>query len=243
MTFLIIFVSLFTHVHSTKTFNPESIRTHSRKSMSEQPYAVGSFNFMEHHKNFSLENITETIKGISYVEEWRDIIEYENRYQISSFGRIKSFHLKEHILHPYINGWGYVANSIFKEKKKTVIIHILVLKHFKDIVVGKNKGNHIDGKKFNNHYSNLEWCTWRENNIHAYEIGLKKGAMIGVCGVRHYKSKPTAQIDIKTGEVIKIWESANLAAIALNGNNQNISHVCNGTKNFNTAYGYKWKYV
>jgi hypothetical protein len=35
--------------------------------------------------------------------------------------------------------------------------------------------NHIDGNKLNNHYSNLEWVTSKENSIHAHLMGLAKG--------------------------------------------------------------------
>ena len=34
--------------------------------------------------------------------------------------------------------------------------------------------NHIDGNKLNNHYTNLEWVTNKENRTHAIENGLMK---------------------------------------------------------------------
>lgn len=33
--------------------------------------------------------------------------------------------------------------------------------------------NHIDGNKENNNFSNLEWCTSSENQLHAFRLGLQ----------------------------------------------------------------------
>ena len=34
--------------------------------------------------------------------------------------------------------------------------------------------NHIDGNTLNNHYTNLEWCTQKENCQHSWKIGTSK---------------------------------------------------------------------
>jgi hypothetical protein len=46
--------------------------------------------------------------------------------------------------------------------------------------------NHIDGNKRNFHYKNLEWCSFRENNIHAVETGLKTDNIH--CKIRDYRN-------------------------------------------------------
>lgn len=39
-------------------------------------------------------------------------------------------------------------------------------------IKGKDVLNHIDGNKLNNNLSNLEWCTYSENTIHAFQNEL-----------------------------------------------------------------------
>ena len=34
--------------------------------------------------------------------------------------------------------------------------------------------NYMDGNKANNHIENLEWCTYSQNNIHAFKNGLSR---------------------------------------------------------------------
>ena len=110
------------------------------------------------------------------VEKWINIIGYENSYQVSSFGRVKSldrkivygegngqYHTKKsQILKPTLSG-GYETVSL---SGKTFTIHSLVAKHF---VKGYQEGfvvNHIDYNKTNNFYKNLEWITQKDNIKH-----------------------------------------------------------------------------
>lgn len=68
-------------------------------------------------------------------EIWVDIKGYENKYQISNIGRVKSLNYnnsgKEQILKPKINRYGYNEIKLSKNNKtKNYLIHTLVAKHF-----------------------------------------------------------------------------------------------------------------
>ena len=104
-------------------------------------------------------------------EVWKDIDEH---YQVSTFGRVKSFWKKTpRILKPQLpNEYLSVALSVDgKIKQRT--IHSLVAQAFIPNPEGKPEVNHDDGNKFNCHVSNLLWATSAENMQHAVKTGLK----------------------------------------------------------------------
>lgn len=106
-------------------------------------------------------------------EIWRDIDGYEGLYQVSNFGRVKSFQKGTvRILKPAINRkWLFVV-LCKNGGKKIFKVHRLVAMAFIPNPDGKPQVNHIDGNPQNNHVDNLEWCTPSENMQHALRTGL-----------------------------------------------------------------------
>ena len=121
-------------------------------------------------------------------EIWKDIKGYEGLYQVSNFGRVKTlpriirnssngrYYTKEKILKLGKQTTGYLYVCLYKNNThKTHRIHRLVAEAFIANPENKLQVNHIDGNKTNNHVSNLEWVTRKENMKHAYKIGLTRG--------------------------------------------------------------------
>lgn len=115
--------------------------------------------------------------GSFIMEIWKDIKGYEGYYKVSNFGNVKRLVgikvRKERILKPKISQTGYYCIVLcVNSKKRMYKNHRLVAQAF--ILNPENKPcvNHRDGKKLNNHVGNLEWATYKEDRIHAVEMGL-----------------------------------------------------------------------
>lgn len=72
---------------------------------------------------------------------------------------------------------------------KNVLLHRLVAETFIPNLENKPCVNHIDGDKLNNNVSNLEWCTYAENNLHARKTGLNPYRVLRGEKSRHHKLK------------------------------------------------------
>ena len=107
-------------------------------------------------------------------EDFRPVPGYEGYYEVSNFGNVKSLSndrtRKEKILRPNLIGLigrQYYAVALCKDGKcKNMKIHILVamafLGHVPDGTM-KIVVDHIDNNKLNNHVSNLQLISSREN--------------------------------------------------------------------------------
>lgn len=113
------------------------------------------------------------------MEEYRVIPDYP-RYSISNLGNVINNQTGQ-VISQRKSSRGYmrfnVRTGIPKyEKPKTLVTHRMVAELFLPKVQGKDYINHKDADKTNNCVDNLEWCTPKENSVHACETiqGLKE---------------------------------------------------------------------
>lgn len=178
-------------------------------------------------------------------EIWKDVPGYEGRYMVSNFGRIKSIkvwngnkYLKKYdncdrVLIPCDGRNGYFYVSLCGRKHT---VHRLVANAFIQNPQNKTQVNHIDGNKKNNRVENLEWCTNRENALHARKHGLLVGRDASAAAKN---SKRISQYDL-SGNFIRTWPSATVAGRETGIDSSTISKCCSGTRK--TTGGYTWKY-
>lgn len=104
--------------------------------------------------------------------EWIDILGFENNYMVSNTGQVKNKNT-ERILKPTKGKDGYLRVDLrIGDKRKNATVHRVLMESFfgaTDLDV-----NHKDGNKSNNNINNLEFCTRRENLIHALDNDLRK---------------------------------------------------------------------
>lgn len=164
-------------------------------------------------------------------EEYKDIEGYENLYQVSNLGNVKSLNYnrtgKERILKPIKDNNGYLFVTLCKEREHIKYsIHRLVAEAFISNSDNLPQVNHIDEDRTNNNVTNLEWCTAKYNSN--YGSRTERSAL----------SRSKQVMCIETGVA---YPSSSEAARQLGFAQTNISRCCNGIRN--TCGGFHWRFV
>lgn len=177
-------------------------------------------------------NFINRVSMLLEVELWHDVVGYENKYEVSNFGRVKSLNYRgntgtEQILKPVTDRYGYLYVELWKDGKgKKFKIHRLVAQAFLDDYSEELQANHRNGCKTDNTLSNLEMVTGAENIRHACENGL-----------RHDK-KP---VRIANDEEELIFDSVKGAAEYIGCHHQNVSACARGK--IKKCKGYTVEYI
>lgn len=177
-------------------------------------------------------------------EIWKDIKGYENYYQVSNFGRVRSLdrevnanikNNKKVIKKGKIlkcakdtDGYNTITLSIYNKKRNRKICR-LVAETFIPNPNNLPQVNHIDGNKSNDNIENLEWVTASENIIHAVKTGLIN---------RQQFWKKVGQYD-ENNNLIRIWD--NIKNASKEYNTTHITACCKGKRK--KCKGFKWRYI
>lgn len=190
-------------------------------------------------------------------EVWKDVPDYEGKYQVSNKGRVKNVATGK-ILTPDLSNKGYYRVKLCDNGvKKRFQLHRLVA-----IVFVPNPNNHpiVNHKDLNPKNccaDNLEWCDYRYNNSydHAYDKRVEARKKNGTytiteetrkkmsdakVGKHSATSKNVIQLS-KDGDFVSSFVSMMDASIKTGVCYTSITQVCKNERE--TAGGYKWKYV
>lgn len=167
------------------------------------------------------------------VEEWRDVKGYENLYQVSRKGRVRSSHKGYwEVLTSVVNRQGYNQYLFHKDgKRKNMRGNRLVAEAY--ILNPDNLPfvNHKDENPANDCVDNLEWCTAKYN--------INYGTARQRASINHSKNRPVCMFDVD-GAFIREFYNLNEAAKYIQGKHTCILRCC-----CNKVFcykGYIWRY-
>lgn len=154
-------------------------------------------------------------------ETWAYIVGFEGRYSVSNTGKVKSesryikkgkfSHLsKDKVLKlSTLRGYKRVMLYSANGDRKKYSVHRLVAQAFIPNPENKPYINHIDCTTSNNHVSNLEWCTAKENTQHAVSLkrmGMKSMSEKQKKSISDRMKVPVSIFDT-TGNLVKTFKS------------------------------------
>lgn len=180
-------------------------------------------------------------------EKWIGLKWFEYKYEISDKWNIKSLNYKRswypnNLKLIQSRNWYQYVWIILDFERKTTTVHRLVAEAFISNIKNLPCINHINWIKNDNRVENLEWCTFKQNSIHAVNTWLIKKWKQHHYFWRKWNLHPCSkEVNQYTIDwiFIKTWESIADAGRWLNTRSSNISLACNLKRK--TAAWFKWR--
>ena len=174
---------------------------------------------------------------------WKNVNGYDGLYLVSNTGLVKTIERNyvtgkngrikinspECLMKQY-EADGYSFVRLCKDGKTSLKrVHRLVANAFIENTNNLQFINHINGIRHDNRLNNLEWCSQKENVIHAYATGLNKGR----------NGRSVAMIDANN---VTVKEYIKISDAVLDGFRHDCIVTCCRGKH-KEHKGYKWKYI
>ena len=167
--------------------------------------------FVAYIENNAMPDIISFDHDLQSGEMWRKVKGYEGLYEVSSTGQVRSIGrntTRGKMLSPAKIESGLQVVLRDKGRDKNYLIHRLVAEAFIPNTENKKTVNHIDGNRYNNSLSNLEWATHSENIKHSHEVLDRE---YQAYGENNANSLTVSQYD-KKGRLWGVYGSVNEAA-------------------------------
>ena len=174
-------------------------------------------------------------------EIWRPVKDYENDYEVSNFGRVKSVKFNRNkIMKCKKTPLGYFVIGLRKNGgKKFYFVHRLVAYAFIPNPNNLPFINHKNEDKTDNRVENLEWCDATYNNNYGNRIKTATDKTRGRHNTKN--SIPVCQYDLNNN-LITVWPSAAEIKRQLGYDATSIARCCKKRPRYITAYGCIWRY-
>ncbi len=107
-------------------------------------------------------------------EKWVKLETIRGKYELSNLGRLRKYVAKYKypiLMKGCLGSQGYWTYHLVVKRE---LAHRIIAKTFIPNPYNLPLINHKDGNKLNNSIENLEWCTPKENIVHAAKTGLMK---------------------------------------------------------------------
>ena len=118
-------------------------------------------------------------------EIWKSVPGYTGLYEVSSLGRVRSFHGQSvRILSTPPTAWGYPHTNLTRDRvRETWTVHKMALCAFRGQCPKGMQAAHLNGNKRDARIDNLAWVTPTVNNSHKIRHGTQP------YGASHWNAK------------------------------------------------------